>query len=109
MRRVLNKYVFLVTCLFVGLVVFAQTQPQPPYGYPDGVPPPSGLTCCGPLEAEPGEPGYSEYQDCITYYTANPNAPCQTTIPIDNSIYIYISMVAAVALASFVIARRMKT
>lgn len=68
-------------------------------------PPPVGLTCCEPLEAEPDTPGHQEYQECIDYYTANPTAPCQTTIPIDNSRYIYITMIAGVALASFVIVK----
>ncbi|MFA9195409.1 hypothetical protein AAGV33_13425 [Flavobacterium sp. FBOR7N2.3] len=108
MRRILNKYVFLISCLFVGFVVLADT-PSPP-GYPGGVPPSPSDGCCREFEGEDenGNPS-QQWLDCIAAETEEPGSYCADTVPVDNSIYIYISMVAGVALASFVIARRIKT
>lgn len=95
MRKVLCKY-SCVFFFFIGsFVVFA-----------DGPPPvvPPSHECCEDFAPPLGQEDQAsqEYLDCI----ANPTAYC--TIPIDNSVYIYISIVAGVALASFVIARKIK-
>jgi len=71
----------------------------PPNGYPGGVPPPDGQDCCRDFEGDDPDNPPQAWRDCM----ADPVAYC--TIPIDNSRYVYISMVAGVALASFVIAR----
>lgn len=89
----------------MGFVVLAN--PSPPGITDDDVPPVHN--CCedfAPPDGQPfpeGSPEEEKYEGC----KANPAAYC--TIPINNSRYIYISIVAGVALASFVIARRMKT
>ena len=87
----------------MGFVVLAN--PSPPGITDDDVPPVHN--CCDDIVAgiviDPDNPADDairlEYEKCL----GNPAAYC--TIPIDNSRYVYISIVAGVALASFVIAR----
>lgn len=95
MRKIFIKCVFLIVCMVMGFGVFAQKIPPP------------GLTCCDLLYQETND--LDAYNECVDPANPNPNAYCENVLPIDNSLYIYISIVAGVALASFVIARRMKT
>lgn len=89
MRKIFIKCVFLIVCMVMGFGVFAQK-----------IPPPPGFECCLQFEGTP------QYDECLN---SDPDVYCNGAVPIDNSLYIYISIVAGVALASFVIARRMKT
>lgn len=112
MRNKLSKY-SVVCFFFIGCFgMLADTPGQPGSGT---TPPPH--ECCEGILPEgydgsenPDPVLFPELAAKVAEYKAcelDPEAYC--TIPIDNSIYIYISIVAGVALASFVIARRMKT
>lgn len=94
----LNKYFFLIIYLLISIEGGAQ--PPSPVGLP--VEPPPGLECCVDLEPEFGEEPSAEYLDC----QENPAAYC--TVPIANSISIYVLMATGFALASFVVIRKIK-
>ena len=97
MRRIFFKCSFFIICLVVSSRGVSQQTP------PVGLPP--GHECCEDLAPASGQlsDASPEYLACIE----DPTDYC--TVPIDNSLYIYISMVAAVAIASFVLVRRIKT
>ena len=102
MRKILNKYSCVIFFFIVSFVVFVNAQPEPD---PNG--------CCDDLGPINGEPQDSEaaaaYNKCLAEVAANPNSDCADSLPIDNSLYILMGTVSAVAIASFVIARRIKT
>lgn len=105
MTKILIKYSFVFFFLVGGGVVLADTPstlPSPVSNPNSGYVPPPGLACCDELYNNTGD--IEAYEECKN--SPNPAAYCP--LPVDNSIYIYISIVAGVTLASFVIARRMK-
>nr|WP_288834441.1 hypothetical protein [uncultured Flavobacterium sp.] len=89
----LNKYIFLIFCLFVGVVAVAQ-----------GIPPPDGLECCDLLLEQTGD--LDLYTRCRD--SSNPNAFCSAALPIDDSVYILLAGVSGVVLAFFVIHKKVK-
>lgn len=107
MRNKLSKY-SVVCFFFIGsFFVFADGPPIGPVH-----------ECCELIYKEldpdnpdpndpndPNNPLYQEYIKCQAMESANAGSYCNPIVPIDNSRYVYISMVAGVALASFVIAR----
>lgn len=95
MRKILIKYIFLIACLFVSFGVTAQKIPPP------------GLTCCDLLYEETGN--IEAYKECIDPANPNPNAYCDPVIPIDISIYVYISMAAGLGFGSFVMVKKIKS
>lgn len=87
--------IYFFNHLFVSALGFSQVPPSPP-----------GFECCDAAFNATGD--MDAYEKCKEAVKNDPYY-CDPVIPIDKSRYIYISMVAAVALASFIIARRMKT
>lgn len=107
MKKILNKYCCVFFFLFGSFIMLSQPGPGGP---PDH-------ECCELIYKEligsedpnsPTNPLYIAYNECERMETANPGSYCNPIVPIDNSLYIYISIVAGVALASFVIARKIK-
>lgn len=101
--RKINKYIILIIHLFINFGVVAQ-----------GGPPPDN-SCCESIYKEligsedpnsPTNPLFIEYNKCKQMEAASAGSYCNPILPIDNSIYIYMSMLAAVGLASFVIIRK---
>ncbi len=96
MRKILGKY-SCVFFFFVGsFVMLAET-------------PPPGLECCVVYEND-NDPGPSpEYLACVAAEEADPGSYCNPALPIDNSVYIYVSMAVGLALASFVMIKKIKS